>query len=127
MTRRPMAVLPYSEQMGDWTIGAEVGYDPEGGAVDVTIVISRASGLPPVLGEQLEVEVRTANGRRCRRGRRAVGPLVEAGGSLGMSSNAHMTFDCGAAEPAVLIVAARGRTVRFRVLPDAGRQQEESR
>ncbi len=119
MSRTPLTVEPRSQPLDDWSVTAELEYDRAAGRVEVLVVISRGPGLPPLLGEDLDVEVLSAGERPLRLDERPSGPLVEFGGSLGMSVNARLTFDSGGAEPMFLVVAAHGTSVRFRILPAA--------
>ena len=117
MSRTRLAVEPRSQPLGDWSVTAELDYDGAAGRVEVVIVISRSPDLPPLLGEDIDVEVLSSGERPLRLVDRPHGPLVELGGSLAMSVNARLTFASGGAEPMFLVVAARGQSVRFRIVP----------
>ncbi|MBP2326541.1 hypothetical protein JOF56_006926 [Kibdelosporangium banguiense] len=106
-------VVPRSQVLGDWSVSAELGYDPATGRTDVVVVISRAAGQPPLLAEDIDVRLLAADEQPLQVAQQPTGPLVEFGGSLGTSVNAR--FDFEGAEPAFLAVAAHGGSVRFRV------------
>lgn len=110
-------VDPRFQTLRDSTIGAELRRGPSGDTWDVTIVITRAPGQPPIDGAEVRASLIDENGVTLPLRLAPSGPLGEAGGSLGMSANARFQFQDFGARLAVLVATVRGAEVRFRLVP----------
>jgi hypothetical protein len=106
---------PSSLPLRDVSVSAVLARDRDRGRWDVTVVLSRAPDQERVQGNEVQAQLLDEHGVPFKTLERPSGPLVEAGGSLGMSANAPFCFAATEAAPAGLTVTYRGQTVRFRV------------
>ena len=114
-------VEPFSQPLGDdASVHAEVAPGPEEDSWSVLVVVTRPADKDALLGDELDVELVDAAGNVLEPVETATGPLVEAGGSLGMSSNANLRFSAGPEAPAELTVRYAGHAARFGVVEDDG-------
>jgi hypothetical protein len=123
VTTRPELVSePFSLPVDESSISA-VAHEADG-RCSVTVVVSRAPGLPPIDGSELEARLFDGASNELPVLRRPQGELVEAGGSLGVSANATFEFETRAAAPEVLEVGYAGEVVRFRLVPADDDEEE---
>jgi hypothetical protein len=109
---------PFSQPLDDESSVSAVGsFEPRGDRWHVTVVVVRPPDRPPVRGEELDARLFDDRGAPLTLVRRPTGPLVEAGGSLGMSANAPFEFEASGGRPSRLDVNYRSRTVSFRLVP----------
>ena len=108
---------PFSLPLGDDSVSAELGLDRDATRWEVKIVISRPPDQELIQGGEIEAQLLTEDGADLPVLDHPTGPLVEAGGSLGMSANAVFGFRDLGTLPTRLRVTYRGRTAVFGVIP----------
>jgi hypothetical protein len=107
---------PSSIPVGDVSVSAELGRDRPAERWGVTVVISRAPDQQPIRGSEIGAHLVTEDGTSLPLLDHPTGPLVEAGGSLGMSVNAVFGFRDSGTLPTQLHVTYRGETAVFNVI-----------
>jgi hypothetical protein len=107
---------PFSIPIDDVTVSGTLQQNILNNCWDVTIVISRAPNQRQMNGVEIEAQLLDVHGRPFTLLERPAGPLVEAGGSLGVSANALFRFLDSKTIPAKLVVTYRGKTVNFDVV-----------
>ncbi len=108
---------PSSIPFGDVSVSAEIGRDRPTDRWEVTVVVARAPGQEAIKGSEIEAQLLTDSGESLPVLDRPSGPLVEAGGSLGMSVNAVFGFLDAGTIPTQLRVSYRRQTADFDVIP----------
>lgn len=109
---------PESVHLEDSTIYAEATARPDG-VVDVLVVISRRPDEPQMHASEVDARLVDDSDQELEVVRRDEGLLVEVGGGLGHSTNAHFEFAQGAAPPRDLTVRYRDEEARFVLRPEA--------
>jgi hypothetical protein len=112
----PLVVEPWSRDLADASVTAVLEPGPHGDELTVVVAISRANGLPPLAGEDLDVRVVGTDGEPWALVEPPSGPLVEVGGGLGVTANARARFRSGDAPPAELHVSLHGSHEQFRIV-----------
>ena len=120
MSQHDFALEPRTSTVAGMSVLAQVTADKSKDSWDVTIVFSRAVGLPPMQAEEVDAQLIDTRGKAKPVVERPSGPLVEFGGSLGNSVNASFRFHDSRLEPGELVVTCRGETARFRVVSGGG-------
>lgn len=116
MVDRKFFVEPTSIPIGDTSVTAQIRLDQPGDQWDVIIVISRAPGLDPIQGQEVDAQLIDAQGSSMKVLERPTRLLVEVGGSLGTSANARFRFQDSTAVPERLLVTYQDQTASFRVV-----------
>jgi hypothetical protein len=109
-------IQPSSIPLGDVSVSAEVARDRAAGRWEITVVISRAPDQQLIQGNEIAAQLLTKDGTSLPPLDHPTGPLVEAGGSLGMSANAVFGFQDSGTLPTGLRVTYRGETAVFNVI-----------
>jgi hypothetical protein len=109
------AVYPQARTLPDSTITAQVRRHPKDAAWHVLILITRAPDRSPIDAAEVQARLVDENGAALPVLLGPLGPLPEAGGSLGVSANARFQFADRGTRLAELVVQVHGAEVRFRL------------
>jgi hypothetical protein len=120
MTSEVWSIHPPSYVIGDETISADLRRDSRTDSWEVTVVIARAPGQDLLPADAVEVQLIDGAGETIELLAGPSAPLVEAGGSLGVSANANFRFGDGSRQPFGLVVTYQNQQVQFQVVQGAG-------
>jgi hypothetical protein len=128
VTETDPTLVPPTVDVDDESVAARLAPDNAGESWIATVLILRHQGEESgsrVEGDDVSARLMDEQGRELPIVERPSGPLVEAGGSLGVSANARFHFRATGAKPAELVVDYAGRTCRFEVRwPESGSEDE---
>jgi hypothetical protein len=110
------AIEPFSQPLGEVTVSAELGHDTSADQWDVLVLLTRKPDQAPVQGCEVDAQLLNEGNVPLKELQRPTGPLVEAGGGLGMTANALFRFQDSVAAPTQLVVTYRGQTAHFRIV-----------
>jgi hypothetical protein len=120
MASNRFAVEPFSLPVDQVTVSAVISLDRSNNRWNVTVVLTRVPSEIPIQGNEVDAELLDDKDVALKLLERPSGALVEAGGSLGTSSNALFRFENSNVIPTQLVITYRNRTVRFRVVSGNG-------
>jgi hypothetical protein len=121
MSSTTLGVEPFSLPLGDVQLSAVIRPNEANQRWDVTVVISRAPGLPLMRADEVDAQLIDAQNQFFKVLARPTGLLVSAGGSLSESSNAVFQFQATQNTPAQLNITYHGQPVHFRLNPKAAK------
>ena len=108
-------VEPMSASLGEITVTPVLRFDVSHNVWDVIIVFAYAPKEISMSGEDVDAQLLDLADTPLEMLARPAGPLVEVGGTLTRSANAHFRFQGRQVEPACLCVTYRNEELRFRI------------
>jgi hypothetical protein len=118
--------VPPAIDFDDESVAARLSSDADDSWIATVLILRRREdGAARVEGDDVSARLIDEQGSELPVVERPSGPLVEAGGSLGVSANARFRFSATEARPAELVVDYAGSRCRFEVRwPQSGSEDE---